>query len=125
MNRKFEIEIDQANHIIINKISGYTSLEEYKAWEQEFLALWHKHFQDRKIKILSDHRGYRTSKPEIIEHAIHLRERTKGRVIAGALVVDTAIEKLQLQRMARESEMEGREKIFTNFDEALQWLKDQ
>lgn len=60
MNRKFEIEIDQANNIIINKISGYTSLEEDKTWEQEFLALWYKHFQDRKIKILSDHRGYRT-----------------------------------------------------------------
>ena len=126
MNFTFEISVDQPHNILFNKMTGFcATLNEYAKWEQAFSQAWQKNFGSKKVKILSDQRGFKPVSSEVIERVTTLRKQTQSYVIATATVVDDAISKMQMKRLSRAAGFDGIEEFFTDYDEALTWLKKQ
>ncbi len=123
---QFETTIDKRHKLIITRISGFAStMEEYLKWELSFRKSWEENFGDEKVRLLRDHRGFKLFGPEILERVKKLRDDTRDNLIATAAVVDSAIAKVQLKRISEDSGYEEIERIFTDVDEAIAWLKSQ
>ncbi len=123
---KFETVIEKRENLIITRISGFANtMEVYMEWERSFRKAWDEAFGDEKVRVLRDHRGFKLFGPEILEQVKSLRADTRDRLIATAAVVDSAIAKVQLKRISEDTSYEKIERIFTDYDEALAWLKSQ
>lgn len=126
MNFSFAINADLPHKILCIKVTGFcAAVEDFLKYEQAFLKTWQAHFGNAKIKLLIDQRDYQPTTREVTEHVIRHRQQVKGKVLASAVVVGVGVGHLQMQRIVREADTAGGEKLFTDYDEALQWLKKQ
>ncbi len=122
----FEINVDKPNNMLLNKITGFcASLNEYTKWEQAFSQIWQKNFGEAKVKILSDQRGFKPVSSEVIERITILRKQTQPHVIATATVVDDIISKMQMKRVSHAAGFDEIEEFFTDYNDALEWLKNR
>lgn len=125
MSFHFEIAVDQSTMMLFVKISGFcATVDDYMKYEQTFSLAWQKYFRNTKAKIFIDQRGYMPATREVTEYAIRQRQSLKGKVIAAAIVVEKGLSQMQMQRIIHEADT-TQERLFTAYDEALQWLKNQ
>jgi hypothetical protein len=127
MSFSFEITVDQPNKILICKLIGFGgSVDDFLKYEQAFQKTWQEHFGNAKIKILIDQRDYKPAVREVTEHVMQRRQQIKDKMLASAIVLGEGVSSLQMHRIVREAHTdEGHERMFTDYDEALQWLKSK
>lgn len=122
VNGKYEMELDTQRGILFEKIMGLWSADDIERYHQDCMAKVIPAFKDRKWAKCSDVRDYKTS--SITEElnkkmAVYAQHGLMG----GAIIVDSAIVKMQLSRSTKSMGMEP--VPFDNIEEADKWLKSQ
>jgi hypothetical protein len=122
VNGKYEIEVNTERGVVFEKIEGLWSLEDIQRYHQDYLTKVIPALKHRKWAKCCDVRTYKASTitDELNKNmALYIQNGLTG----GAIIVDSAIVKMQL---ARSTKSIGLEPVpFDDLKEADKWLRSQ
>jgi hypothetical protein len=122
VNNRYEIEINTQRGIVFEKIDGFWTIEDIQRYQQDYVSKVIPALKHRKWVKCSDVRTYKTSTiTDELNNVIGLC--AQNGLVGGAIIVDSAIVKMQLARSTRSL---GIEPVpFDNKEEADEWFKTQ
>jgi hypothetical protein len=121
-NGKYEIEVNTQRGIVFEKIEGLWSLEDIQRYHQDYMTKILPAFKNRKWAKCCDVRTYKAS-TITDELNKNMALYAQNGLVGGAIIVDSAIVKMQLSRSTKSL---GLEPVpFGSLAEADEWLKSQ
>ncbi|MDF2592482.1 MAG: hypothetical protein K0S75_1948 [Clostridia bacterium] len=122
VNGKYEIELNTQRGIVFEKIEGLWTLNDIQRYHQDYMSKVLPAFKDRKWAKCCDVRTYKAS-TITDELNKNMALYAQNGLVGGAIIVDSAIVKMQLSRSTRSI---GLEPVpFDNLKDADEWLKTQ
>lgn len=117
----YTIEFDEKRRVIFEKPVGQWKKEEYLEYHSQYVNVIEPLLAGKPFAICSDLRKYKIS--DLAEEmAIHADWLIKNQVKFGAVIVDSAIVKMQINRAFSSS---FPQQAFLSDDEASQWLQSK
>lgn len=122
VNGKYEMELNTQRGIVFEKIDGLWNMDDIKRYHQDYMTKVLPAFKNRKWVKCSDCRTYKAS-TVMDELNKNMVIYAQNGLVGGAIIVDSAIVKMQLSRSTKNL---GLEPVpFDNIKEADEWLKTQ
>ncbi|RKD34670.1 hypothetical protein [Thermohalobacter berrensis] len=119
---KYEVKVNTNRNIVYEKLIGLFKDEDMERYHEEFKNKIAPALKGQKWTKCTDLREYKTS--SITETGKkHLEWCKKNGMVPGAIIVSSAVVKMQMNRIAREDKLAPT--AFTDEKEADAWLKEQ
>lgn len=122
VNGKYEMEVNTQRNILFEKIMGLWNADDIERYHKDCMAKVLPAFKGSKWAKCCDMRDYKTS--SITEELNKkMAMYAQNGLVGGAIIVDSAIVKMQLSRSTKSI---GLEPVpFDSVEEADKWLKSQ
>ncbi len=119
---KYEMDINSQRGVVFETISGFWTLEDIQRYHQDYMNKVIPAMKNKKWAKCSDVRTYKASNITD-ELNKNMAVYAQNGLVGGALIVDSAIVKMQLSRSTKNI---GLDPVpFDNLKEADEWLKSQ
>lgn len=119
---KYEMDINSQRGVVFETISGFWTLDDIQRYHQDYMNKVIPAMKNKKWAKCSDVRTYKASNITD-ELNKNMAVYAQNGLVGGALIVDSAIVKMQLSRSTKNI---GLDPIpFDNLKEADEWLKSQ
>lgn len=121
-NGKYELKVDANRGVIYEKNIDFWKEEDFVRFHNEYITKIYPLIKGKKWVKCSDLRAYKTS--NIVDSLNgHLKWCKDNGFVGGAIILDSAIVKMQISRSSKSL---GIEPVpFDNLEEADKWLKSQ
>ncbi|MBF8982746.1 hypothetical protein IZY60_04245 [Lutibacter sp. B2] len=127
LKRKYELKVDMKNNIVYEVIFGYWTAEDYKRYHRDYVSKISPLLNDKSWVKYCDLRKYKTSMitEDMQKHVQWAGNSGFSKVIIILDEVDvySSVVKLQIEKSMKGTMMLM--EVFTNTDEADEWLKKQ
>lgn len=119
---KYELDINSQRGVVFEVISGFWTLDDIQRYHQDYMTKVIPAMKNKKWAKCSDVRTYKASNITD-ELNKNMGVYSQNGLVGGALIVDSAIVKMQLSRSTKNI---GLDPVpFDNLKEADEWLKSQ
>jgi hypothetical protein len=119
-NGKYELKVDQARGIVYESFDGLLKGEDINNLHNDYVNKIYPLIKGKKWVKVSDMTGYKTSNI-VDESDTHLAWCVANGMVPGAIIVESAIVKMQMNRASKNSD--SAPTAFTTVAEADSWLK--
>ncbi|ABW18435.1 hypothetical protein [Alkaliphilus oremlandii] len=114
----YELKVDAARGIVYETFNGFLNME---SMHNDYVNKVFPLIKGKKWTKCSDLRNYKTT--TLNDGDTHLEWCTKNGMVPGAIIVASAIVKMQMNRLGKTSNSDP--VAFDNLEEADAWLKSQ
>lgn len=118
----YELNVDTKRNVVFEKVDGLWTAEDLERYQQDYMTKVKPAFKGNKWAKCSDLRTYRTSNISAEMNKLMSWCFQNG-LACGAIIVDSAIVKMQMERSTRGAG--GEPTPFANLEDADKWLKTQ
>lgn len=122
LSGKYEVKVDSRRGVVYQKNIGLWTEADMERFHNDVVKKVIPLLKGKKWTAISDSREYKTS-PIAESMASHIDYCEKNGMVGGAVIVDSAIVKMQINRAAKGSGLSPM--AFTSLDEAEEWLKSK
>jgi len=122
VNGKYEMDVNTQRGVVFEKIEGFWNQEDLQRHHQDYITKIIPVLKNQKWAKCSDVRTYKTS-TITDELNKNMELYAQSGLVGGAIVVDSAIVKMQLNRSSKSIGLEP--EPFTSLEDADKWLKSQ
>lgn len=122
VNGKYELEVNTQRGILFESILGFWDIEDLKRYHQDCVTKVLPAFKNKKWAKCSDVRTYKPSNI-VDELNKNMTFYAENGLVGGAIIVDSAIVKMQLNRSTKNIGLIP--EPFDSLEKADNWLKSQ
>lgn len=124
INGMYELTVDTSKRIVYEKPNGLWTVDDYLRMHSEYVNKIFPLLKGKTWVKCSDLRDYKTS--NIVSEANnHLTACVENGFIGGAIIVDSPIVKMQMNRASKDTGLKLGPVAFTDPKEAEQWIASQ